>query len=90
MEFDKAKMMEVVKKNIDLAGLVNDTIDEILEPVLQGFVADSSNPYDDLLLAAIYPVLERELKDKVEELLGGLFEAKAKEEDAPAEAEAQA
>jgi hypothetical protein len=73
MKIEKAKVMGILAKNLNLSGLMVDVLDEILEPVLKGFVADTSNPYDDMLLAAIYPVLEAELKLKLIEFLDGLF-----------------
>lgn len=75
MAVNKAKILAIVNKNLNIGGLFADTLDEVLEPVLRKFVADSANPYDDMLMAAIYPVLEKELKEYVAEQLNKLFEA---------------
>ena len=80
MKIEKAKVLEILARNLNLSGLVGDVLDEILEPILEGFVADSSNPYDDMLLAALYPVLEKELKAKLDELLKKIFETEAEAE----------
>lgn len=69
----KEKILEIVKKNVNLGGLVADTLDEVLEPALQKVVADSSNPLDDIAMAAIYPVLEKELNKLVEAQINKLF-----------------
>jgi len=52
--------------SIDLKGLANGLVDEVLEEALKKIVADSSNTVDDMLMAAIYPVLEAELKKVIE------------------------
>ena len=74
MKVEKKMMMEIVKKNINITGLVFDSMDQVLKPVLDDFVKDSSNPYDDMLIAALYPVLDKEIKAKVKELVDKLFE----------------
>ena len=74
MELDKAKALELVVKHLNVPGLLSDVVDEILEPALDKMVADSSNPYDDMAKAALYPVLETELKSKVAELWAKLAE----------------
>jgi len=79
MKVDKTKILEIVGKNLNLGGLFADVLDEVLEPVLRDFVEDSANPYDDMLLAAAYPILERELKAKVEEAVNKLFAIEAAE-----------
>ena len=79
MKIEKAKVMAILAKNLNLSGLMADVLDEILEPILEEFVADSANPYDDMLLAAIYPVLEKELKAKIVEVLDGLFKEEVAE-----------
>lgn len=63
------KLLEIlkgsVKIKISIKPIVNKAIDEALEPALQKIVADSSNKFDDIMLASIYPSLEREVKEKV-------------------------
>lgn len=58
----KSELIDAVYKNINAPGLVNQTLDKILEPSLQALAADSGNPFDDILMAAVYPLLEAELK----------------------------
>ena len=61
------KLKASVKARFDFKGFSDDIIDEILEPALKKVVADSGNPFDDMLMAAIYPVLEAELKKLISE-----------------------
>lgn len=68
----KEKLVKLLLESIDLNGLAAGLIDEILEEALKKVVADSSNTMDDMLMAAIYPVLEKELKEKIKELVDGL------------------
>lgn len=63
------KLKEIALKRLDLNGMGSDIIDLILEPVLDDIVKDSSNPYDDVAKAALYPILEKGLKDKLGKLL---------------------
>ena len=53
-------------EHLNIPGLVQDMLDEVLEPALKKVVADTSNPFDDVLLGAIYPVLEKELNELVQ------------------------
>lgn len=70
----KEKFKLLAKTHIDLEGFINGTLDEVLEPALQKVVDDSSNPFDDVMMAALWPVLEAEAKSKVAELIGKLYE----------------
>lgn len=70
----KAMMMSIIKKNINLGGLVSDLLDKALKPALQKVVDDSANPYDNMLMATAYPIMEQEIKAKVEEFVNKLFE----------------
>lgn len=82
MAIDKKKLLEVVAKNLNVPGLLADVLDEVLQPVLEAFVADSSNVYDDMLVAALYPVLETQLKEKAEELFAKLLSGDEEEAEA--------
>jgi len=75
MALDKKKLMDVVAKNLNVPGLLADLLDEVLQPVLEEFVARTDNAYDDMLVAALYPILETQLKGKVEELFQDLLSA---------------
>jgi len=68
MGLDKDKAVEILLKRLDLPGALGDIIDEVLEPALDKMVKDSSNPYDDMAKAALYPVLEQALKDEIRKL----------------------
>ena len=75
MALDKKKLMDVVAKNLNVPGILADLLDEVLQPVLEEFVARTDNAYDDMLVAALYPILETQLKGKVEELFQDLLSA---------------
>ena len=67
-------LKKMLKERIDLAGIVVDVLDELLEPALQRVVEDTSNPFDDMLKATIYPVLSEKLKELAAEKLADLFD----------------
>ena len=54
MDF-KAQVLEILKAHIqvDEKALLKDAIQKLLFPILDGFVKDTSNPYDDKLLQAL-------------------------------------
>ena len=66
-------LLDSVKKNVNVPGLANDLLDNILEPALKNIVAQSKSPLDDVLMAALYPVLEAELKRLAAEYWGKLL-----------------
>ncbi len=68
MGIDKEKMIEILIKRIDLPGAFADIVSEVLEPALDKMVADSSNPYDDMAKAALFPMLETAIKGEIEKL----------------------
>lgn len=60
----------ILLKRIDVKGLiVEDLLTSILEPALKKIVEDSSNPYDDVAMAALYPPLKKALQEQIENLL---------------------
>lgn len=65
----KDKVLEILIKSIDLKGLAIGLLDEVLEEALKKVVADSENAFDDMAMAALWPVLEGELKKMIEEKL---------------------
>jgi hypothetical protein len=78
---------DIALKNLNIGGLMVDSLDAIIEPALDEMVKGSDNPYDDSAKAALYPILDKYLKEqivvldvflkeKLGELVGG--------EDAPA------
>lgn len=70
---EREKLIAMVKKNIDINGIVVDLLDELLEPALQRIVDSTENPFDNMLMS-VYPILEQELKEAVKEKLDSLFE----------------
>lgn len=61
----KKELKKILKANINLAGLISDSIDGIVEPALKKVVADSPNKIDDIIMAALYQPLENELKKQI-------------------------
>lgn len=72
---DSKKVLAIVHKNINVPGLLADILDEVLEPILDKVVADSTNKFDDMAKAAIYPILEKELKEGIVKVYAKLIEA---------------
>lgn len=70
----KEKFKALAKENFNLEGFLLGTVDEVLETALQKVVDDSSNKFDDMAMAALYPVIEAELKAKISELTGKIYE----------------
>jgi len=68
----KEKLIALLLENINLEGMSNALIDGVLEPALKKVVADSANTLDDMAMAAIYPVLEKELKEYIAKLISEL------------------
>lgn len=65
----KNAALETLVSAIDLKKLANGLIDNVLEEALKKVVADSSNTFDDMAMAALWPVLEKEVKKIIEEKL---------------------
>ena len=47
-----------------LAGAIKEKLDEV--------VADTSNPYDNAMVDLLYPMLQKAVADKLDELVAGL------------------
>ena len=60
---------EILKKNIKLDALVVDLLNEAAEPALKKLVEKSDNPYDDMLMNALWPMLEKELVEQIKKLV---------------------
>lgn len=62
-----------VKIKISIKPILNGVIDQVLQPALEKAVDDTSNKFDDLILAQIYPGVEAQVKasvgKKVDELV---------------------
>lgn len=69
----KKALFASIVNNINAPALLSDILKQILDPALEKIVQDSSNPFDNMLKAAIYPALEAELlklaKEQWEKLL---------------------
>lgn len=50
------------------AFILEDVMAKAVKGALDKFVADSSNPYDDALVAMLWPLLEQAAKDGLEKL----------------------
>jgi len=75
----KKQQLAILKKNVNIGGLLADELDLVLEPALQKVVDDSANPFDNMLMASVYPTLEKYLKDEIEKRVNQLFEAEEDE-----------
>jgi len=65
----KKELLELLVASIDLKKLANGLVDEVVQKALEKVVADSANPIDDVIMAALWPVLEKEVKKLIEEKL---------------------
>jgi len=67
------KVKKAVYEKLDVPGLMGEMLDEVLGPALDKVVKSTSNPFDDILKAAVYPELSNQLKnlfkDKWDELM---------------------
>ena len=66
--------LQILKNNINISGLIFDELDLVLEPALQKVVDDTANPFDNMLMVAVYPTLKLELQKLVKKKLDELFE----------------
>lgn len=63
----KEVLLKYIK--IDLKGLVIDYVMEsVVKPKLESIVNDTSNPYDNMLVAYVYPLLKEAALKGVEDL----------------------
>lgn len=58
---DTKKLIEILDKNIDQKGLVKDLAFELFLPLLEKFVADTSNKYDDMLIVSLKEFLLKKI-----------------------------
>lgn len=61
-----------VKIKLGLSPIVDSLIDDVLEPALDKLVADTSNPFDNILKASVYPALESEIKSRIKDQISKL------------------
>lgn len=65
----KQIVKELLIDSVKLNGFVKGVMDRILEPALQNIVDNTENKYDDMAKAALYPLLDAELKKLIDEHL---------------------
>lgn len=61
---------EEIQASINLEGLCDGLLDNVINPLLDKVVADSANPFDDQAKAIVYPIIEKELKKVIDEKIG--------------------
>ncbi len=61
-------ILNSIKKNVNVPGMVDDLLDGWVKPELEAFVAKSENKIDDVLAAALYPTLSAFVKQQVRDL----------------------
>lgn len=61
----KNSLIASAKEHFDVPGFANDVIDEIGMPALKKVVADTKNPFDDMLLATAGPAILTALKNEL-------------------------
>lgn len=69
----KDQIIDIVKKRIDVPGLVKDAVEEIAEPALLAAVKKSENKIDDIVAAALLPILKEEMFKLLDEKWKGLL-----------------
>lgn len=65
----KKVLLQSVAEAIDLQKLADSIVDNVLEEAIKKAVAKSATPIDDMAFAALWPILEKEVKDAIEEKL---------------------
>lgn len=71
---NSSEIKAILMKRIDVKGLlVEDLLSQIIKPALEKMVADSENKYDDMAMAALYPPLEKAIKEQIDSLLSKLL-----------------
>lgn len=62
----KKKVFQLIVKYFNVKGFLTEMVTEVVDEALDGVVKDSSNPYDDMAKAAMWPVMEKELASQIE------------------------
>tara|TARA_R110000782_G_scaffold189300_1_gene279245 strand:+ start:296 stop:529 length:234 start_codon:yes stop_codon:yes gene_type:complete len=65
----KKELLEILVQSVDLKKLANGVVDNVIEEALKKVVASTTNPFDDMAMASLWPVLEVEVKKLIEEKL---------------------
>jgi len=69
------KLLKAVHGNLNVPGLVSEVNSQVLGPALKKIVEDTSNPFDDVLFNAVYPLLTKTLNEEVQKLWDGIMPA---------------
>ena len=65
---------KLILKSIDEKKIVAEILEKALEPALKKFIADTSNPYDDMLFTMGYPKLKEFMLEELEKMVAKLEE----------------
>lgn len=65
----KEELMKLLIESIDLKGLANGIVDQVIQKSLEKVVKDSSNTIDDAIMPLLWPLLEKEVKELIEKEL---------------------
>jgi hypothetical protein len=63
------EVVKAVLKSLDEKKIVAEILEKTLEPALKKFVADSSNPYDDMLFTMGYPKLKEFMLEELDKFV---------------------
>ena len=63
------KALEIVADSIDLKKLASGIIDEVLEEAIKKAVSKTPTPIDDSVVAILWPLIEKEIKQLIEDKL---------------------
>lgn len=69
----KQQLLETLHANVNVPGLASDVLKKALKPALDKLVKESPTVLDDILVASVYPTLERLLLEEVAKQWEGLF-----------------
>lgn len=65
----KDELLKLLVKSIDLKSLANGIVDEVIQEALEKVVKDSSNTVDDTIMPLLWPLLEKEVKEMINDKL---------------------
>jgi hypothetical protein len=57
---DTKKLLEILDRNINQEALAKDLAIELVMPMIEKFVKDTSNPYDDKLVEMLKAFIEKQ------------------------------
>lgn len=68
----KDELVQLLLNNVNLQGLAVGLLDDIIKAKLQEVVDDTSNPYDNMLVDALYPMVREKVLEEIADLLAAL------------------